>query len=149
MSDRPTLSAAEAARAAGVSAKTIGRALKAGRIEGAERLPGGGWAVPVEGLLAAGYTLHRSEPAPVVDTPQPEADRVRELEAEVAELRRERDVAVAELRRADDALADVRLALRALSAGATDGGVSVPDTVPRAPEAPVARTAGRWWRRGR
>lgn len=149
MSDRPTLSAAEAARAAGVSAKTIGRALKAGRIEGAERLPGGGWAVPVEGLLAAGYTLHRSEPEPLEVTPQGDPDRVRALEAEVAELRRERDVAVAELRRADDALADVRLALRALSAGTAGEGDTVPDTVTRAPEAPVARTAGRWWRRGR
>jgi len=149
VSDRPTLSAAEAARAAGVSAKTIGRALKAGRIEGAERLPGGGWAVPVEGLLAAGYTLHRSEPEPLEVTPQGDPDRVRALEAEVAELRRERDVAVAELRRADDALADVRLALRALSAGTAGEGDTVPDTVTRAPEAPVARTAGRWWRRGR
>lgn len=149
MSDRPTLSAAEAARAAGVSAKTIGRALKAGRIEGAVRLPNGGWAVPVEGLLAAGYPLHRSEPEPLEVTPQGDPDRVRALEAEVAELRRERDVAVAELRRADDALADVRLALRALSAGTAGEGDTVPDTVTRAPEAPVARTAGRWWRRGR
>jgi hypothetical protein len=149
VSDRPTLSAAEAARAAGVSAKTIGRALKKGKVPGAERLPSGGWALPVEGLLAAGYVLHRSEPEPVEVTPQGDPDRVRALEAEVAELRRERDVAVAVAEERAAALADVRLALRALNAGTDPEGTAVPTTAARAPEAPVARTAGRWWRRGR
>jgi len=147
--ERPVLSAAEAARAAGVSPKTVARALKAGKVPGAERLPSGGWAVPVEGLLAAGFTLHRSEPEPVVETAQVEPDRVRVLEAEVAELRRERDVAVARAALLEQSADDLRLALRALSAGGGDGGSTLSSDAARTPEAPVARTAGRWWRRGR
>ena len=85
----------------------------------------------------------------VVETAQVEPDRVRVLEAEVAELRRERDVAVARAALLEQSADDLRLALRALSAGGGDGGSTLSSDAARTPEAPVARTAGRWWRRGR
>ena len=52
---RPRFSAAEAARRCGVGRTTITRALDDGRITGAEKTEHG-WRIPVESLLAAGFT---------------------------------------------------------------------------------------------
>src|SRR5699024_5673040 len=66
--ERPRWSAAEAARRCGVGRATIQRALTAGRIPGAEQTDAG-WSIPLEGLLAAGFTPDRYQPH---DTEQPE-----------------------------------------------------------------------------
>lgn len=69
---RPIWTAAEAARRCNVGRATIQRALKAGRIPGAENTAEG-WQIPLEGLLAAGFKPDRPAPPDeqpaAVDTP--------------------------------------------------------------------------------
>lgn len=52
---RPRFSESQAAKLCGVSRSTIQRARKRGDIPGVERI-GNGWSLPLEGLLAAGFT---------------------------------------------------------------------------------------------
>lgn len=138
------VSAAEAARLAGVSARTMSRHLAAGKVPGAERV-GGGWQVPVDGLVAAGYKLRTgADPAPDV-TAEAAAWRERALvaEATVAGL-------TATLAGVERALGHAEARLAALPPGAP---VDPADVVPRVPEAvsPANRREQRkgWWRRVR
>lgn len=63
---RPRFTAAEAARRCGVGRTTIMRALEDGRITGADKTDNG-WRIPVESLLAAGFT----PTAPPTEKPSP------------------------------------------------------------------------------
>ena len=81
-----TFSAADAARECGVSRPTITRAAAAGRIAGAVRDDAGAWALPLDGLLAAGF--HPGRPSPPEDEKARDRDemvpaRIHELELEV------------------------------------------------------------------
>lgn len=58
---RPRWSASEAAKRCGVGRATITRRLEAGKIPGAIRTKDG-WSIPLEGLLAAGFTPDRPRP---------------------------------------------------------------------------------------
>lgn len=137
------VSAAEAARLAGVSARTMSRHLAAGKVPGAER-EGGGWKVPVDGLVAAGYTL-RTGPDPAPDVvAEAVAWRERALIAE-ATLAAERDARAA----VERALGHAEARLAALPPAPV---VDPADVALRVAEAvsPLTREPVRsWWRRGR
>jgi hypothetical protein len=128
---RPRLSAAEAARRAGVGRATISRALDDGRIVGAEKTEQG-WRIPVESLLAAGFRLDASTAPPEAaeaparehapDDARPDA-RIAELEEALAREQARRTAAehardLAEQVAAERAshLADLRMALRLIEA---------------------------------
>lgn len=131
---RPRWSAAEAARRCGVSRSTIQRALLAGKIPGAEKVPEG-WSIPLEGLLAAGFTPDRPAPpdaapdharadAEHVRAADQLAARVRELEVALAEQERQtererlqRAAAEAIARERSEQIGDLRRTVAALEAG--------------------------------
>lgn len=144
VTSRALLSQAEAAAACGVSEATIRRARKAGRIQDVQPDPAGGYRIPVSSLLAAGFTLDRVTRDPQVSpsgtptvtppaTPQtppphrttypPAQDDLREqLEAlRVRAENAERRAAIAEAIAAERArsLDDLRLTVKALTAGPT------------------------------
>ena len=108
----PTMSLGQAVATTGVSTSTLRRRLTAGEIAGAERLPSGGWSIPVAGLIAAGLTPRQTPP----DTPTaaPVATDAA-LTAEVAHLRAE--VARLEAIAAERAerITDLRLALEGMT----------------------------------
>ena len=64
---RPTLTMTEAVSRTGVSRSTIQRALKRGDIAGAVREdpddPMSAWVIPIEGLIAAGWTPEAPGPS--------------------------------------------------------------------------------------
>ncbi len=66
---RPRFSESQAAKLCGVSRSTIQRARKRGDIPGVERV-GSGWSLPLEGLLAAGFTPESGAGTPL-GTPPP------------------------------------------------------------------------------
>lgn len=66
---RPRFSESQAAKLCGVSRSTIQRARKRGDIPGVERI-GNGWSLPLEGLLAAGFTPESGTGTPL-GTPLP------------------------------------------------------------------------------
>lgn len=122
MTARPKLTLSEAADAASLSRRTLRRWLDAGRFPNAERNEAGVWVVPVEELLAAGVRLHASKPEPAPTsqprlTPTPEPSELDRLRDELAAWRLRAEVAEAVAAERGDALADARLALRALTAG--------------------------------
>lgn len=90
------LSAAQAAREAGVSRPTIARAIEAGRLPGAYRDQRGHWRIPVPDLLGAGFQIgkpsppdepaHPAHPEQHAGMPRPDDERAR-LHAQVADLR--------------------------------------------------------------
>lgn len=159
---RPVLSLADAVTATGKSRNTLRRMLRAGEIEGAAQLPEGNWAIPVEGLLAAGLHLHPSgrgdEPGPGQGSerghgpgPDEELTRLRnelvEMRVELAAARTaadERAKALDDLRRA---LETNGLALRMLTPSTS--GVAPVDGPAPAPRSDPAETPRRprWWRR--
>lgn len=166
-STRPVLTLAQAVDAANVSRSTLRRWLQTGKVPGATRTDDGGWAIPVEGLLAAGANLHApggADPgvtdnvtrdhgpgrANTVDALQAELDQLR-MEVVVARVQREKAEAIAEER--GRALDDARRMLRMLEAGPTP----VHDTPPapahdihperRSELASDPATRHRWWRR--
>ena len=108
----PTMSLGQAVATTGVSTSTLRRRLTAGEIAGAERLPSGGWSIPVAGLIAAGLTPRQTPP----DTPPPAPVATdAALTAEVAHLRAE--VARLEAIAAERAerITDLRLALEGMT----------------------------------
>lgn len=130
---RPKLSVAAAARATGAARTTIQRALKEGRLPNAVQ-NGNAWSIPVEDLLAAGFTLQHQgrsvnqerATAPAADAAPLKAPTDPNTTAELAELRKA--LAVEQARReAAEAVALERLRtieaqaahLRMLEAGPT------------------------------
>lgn len=151
---RPRFSESQAAKLCGVSRSTIQRARKRGDIPGVERI-GNGWSLPLEGLLAAGFTPESGTGAPLgtplpasmpgqvpatahparPDEPQksapPAADlaEIHRLELELEQARAEARVMRAE-RDAAQAVADERQRIIAL--------LEAPKSTPPAPEAAKA-----------
>lgn len=72
--ERPRWSASEAARRCNVGRATIQRALAAGRIPGATETEKG-WSIPLDGLLAAGFTPDRPSPSDQQPAEAPSTDR--------------------------------------------------------------------------
>lgn len=151
---RPSFTITEAASACAVSRKTITRKLPELAINGAAKDEDGIWHIPVEALLAVGLHPGRSlagEPraqAPAVDLRQaaPETAQARPSTPDMVTIPRERwdDVRIrlaraeAEAAERGLALADARLALRALTAGPTPAGTA-PVSQPAASEPAVPR----------
>ena len=79
ISHRPVLTLADAANACNLSARTMGRKLKRGEIEGAEFDEAKGqWRIPIEGLIAAGLSPFRyQQPAEHVAEPD-ETSKIKE-----------------------------------------------------------------------
>ncbi len=125
---RPTFTITDAATACSVSRKTITRKLAELAIHGAAKDDDGVWRIPVEALLAVGLHPGRSLPEaghatvrPVAPAPVP----ARPVDQDTITIPRDRwdDVRIrlaraeAEAAERGLALADARLALRALTAG--------------------------------
>ena len=139
---RPTFTITDAAAACSVSRKTITRKLSDLSDHGAAKDDDGVWRIPVEALLAVG--LHPGRSLPEVTSgpvrPAPPAAPVPPIEAETVTIPRDRwdDLRIrlaraeAEANERAAALADARLALRALTAGPS-GSVVAPAQPTRAP----------------
>ncbi|MFI2620547.1 helix-turn-helix domain-containing protein [Streptomyces sp. NPDC018584] len=82
---RPLLTQREAAAACGVSRTTIRRRREAGELPGSVQDEKGGWLIPVESLLAAGFRLNAPSP--------PEETRERDQALPVADRRSASDEA--------------------------------------------------------
>ncbi|HSO04766.1 MAG TPA: hypothetical protein VLQ92_09820 [Candidatus Limnocylindrales bacterium] len=160
-SSRPTFTITDAATACSVSRKTITRKLPELAGHGAAKDDDGVWRIPVEALLAVGLHPGRSLPeaAPTAARPvAPPHPQVRPVEQDTVTIPRDRwdDVRIrlaraeAEAAERGLALADARLALRALTAGpvtaAWQGNSAIRTDVatPRTPDAhvPTADPAG-------
>lgn len=136
MSDRMSLTIAQAAEAAGVSTRTLRRRLHDGSFPGAKRgdAPSDPWMIPVEDLLAAGFRLNTSGPEGEAQAPAGLYAGALELQQKVASLEAELAVERARREGAEDLLAEVRAHLataqamsRALGAGTTEGPASTPE----------------------
>ena len=114
LANAPMVSLAEAARQSNKSRGTIRNRLVEGKVPGARRTEAG-WQIPVPSLVATGL-WDRTTPPDEIDEP-PEADRVSELESELArarmELHSEKKLREAAERNAED----LRVAMRMLNAG--------------------------------
>jgi hypothetical protein len=140
---RPTFTITDAAAACSVSRKTITRKLSDLSDHGAAKDDDGVWRIPVEALLAVGLHPGRSVPevtsAPAA-RPVPPAAPVPPMAQETVTIPRDRwdDLRIrlaraeAEANERAAALADARLALRALTAGPS-GSVGAPSQASRAP----------------
>ena len=152
-SSRPTFTITDAATACSVSRKTITRKLAELAIHGAAKDDDGVWRIPVEALLAVGLHPGRSLPEaghvtvrPVAPAPVP----ARPVDQDTITIPRDRwdDVRIrlaraeAEAAERGLALADARLALRALTAGPARGRAAdlVTDPGHAAPVVPRAAT---------
>jgi hypothetical protein len=150
---RPTFTITDAASACSVSRKTITRKLPELAIHGAAKDDDGVWRIPVEALLAVGLHPGRSLPqAPVATRTTPVAPLpVRDHQQDTVTIPRDRwdDVRI-RLARAEAAaaeralaLADARLALRALTAGpATPGRAQDPVSRHDAPHTQPVSASG-------
>lgn len=139
---RPTFTITDAAAACSVSRKTITRKLSDLSDHGAAKDDDGVWRIPVEALLAVG--LHPGRSVPEVTSaparPAPPAAPAPPIEAETVTIPRDRwdDLRIrlaraeAEANERAAALADARLALRALTAGPS-GSVVAPTQATRPP----------------
>jgi hypothetical protein len=129
-SARPTFTITDAASSCSVSRKTITRKLPELALHGAAKDDDGVWRIPVEALLAVGLHPGRSLPqvAPIAARTAPAAPNpARDPQQDTVTIPRDRwdDVRIrlaraeAEAAERGLALADARLALRALTAGPT------------------------------
>ena len=150
----PVLTLKEAARIeGGASLSTIRRRLPELEKLGAVRT-NEGWRIPIAALHQLGL-IPGVTPPPGVMTPSttspdetpvdtPEIERLRR---EIADLRRRAEVAEARAEERAQALADVRLAFRALEAGASVNSAPEGSKTPHAtPPADTRHRGSRWWR---
>jgi hypothetical protein len=157
-----TVSMGEAVRTTGVARSTLQRRLAAGQIEGAYRNADGGWVIPMNGLIAAGFLPRTTPPDEAVE---PDPDEIAALRAEVERL----SAAVAEIPRLrgevetlravnhaqTEHLTDLRKALetiRALPAGTPPPTAPTVERVPddaTSTEVLLAAPRRRWWSRSR
>lgn len=113
---RPMLTVREAAAAAGVSADTIRRRLRAGQFPGA--VLSDAWRIPAGELVAAGLHLHAPQGPQRGPAPASTADdELGALRAALAAVRADLAVARAQLEERDRALRLAEVALRALPPG--------------------------------
>ena len=151
----PVLTLKEAARIEGAaSISTIRRRLPELEALGAVR-SAAGWQIPIAALhqlgLIPGVTPPRGSMTPQVTPPfetPVEPSEIEALRREVEELRRRAEVAEARAEERGNALADARMALRAIEAGSstpdTPGGSMTPQVTPPI-EIPKKRRF--WWHR--
>jgi len=116
---RPMLTLAQAAKACSTSQRTVSRRLKEGKILGASRTREGQWAIPIEGLIAAGLEPYQSKPEPAATI----ADELREtktrLETALVELAETKAKAEGLERLAEavqDNISDLRSSLKMIEA---------------------------------
>ncbi|MFF9431922.1 helix-turn-helix transcriptional regulator [Streptomyces sp. NPDC014746] len=105
---RPMLNQREAAAACGVSRSTIRRRREAGLLPGSLEDPERGWLIPVEALLAAGFTLNAPAPPDSTSPPGPASagaglgdlvgGSVAELRAELERVHHQHALELAEAR---------------------------------------------------
>lgn len=133
---RPSLTLTAAAEACGVSRRTIRRRLDAGHFPNAWQESGGVRRVPVVDLIAAGLHPNASRPVtepstePTSSTPPSEPSELSRLRSELEDWKRRAEIAEAVAAERADALADARLALRALTAPAPEPTSSTPPAEP-------------------
>ena len=133
------LTLAEAQRLCSVSRATLQRRLRAGAIPGAERTPGGSWAIPAAGLIEAGLAPRTTPVDNVVDVPVDVP-----VDLEVERLRSALRLAEAERDHAVE-LARVQADQVRLLAGVIE---SLRPMLPAAGEADQpAQERRRWWHR--
>lgn len=139
----PTLSLGEAVRYTGAARSTLQRRLHSGAIAGAERTAGGGWRIPISGLIAAGLAPRSTPPDPEpTPVPSPPAHpRETELSEELARVRAELATERAVREAVERHLADLRAALEAMSRALP------PAPVTDAPAEPVSPRRRRWFGR--
>ncbi|MEU0404798.1 helix-turn-helix domain-containing protein [Streptomyces sp. NPDC006197] len=101
---RPMLNQREAAAACGVSRSTIRRRREAGLLPRSVEDPERGWLIPVEALLAAGFTLNAPAPPDAPPSPagssseEPVTGTAAELRTELERLRHQHALELAEAR---------------------------------------------------
>lgn len=119
MSRRPAWAISEASAHCQVSRSTLKRRLSAGELPNAYKTPAGQWRIPVNDLIAAGYSpgVQPPDPDPEPDMRQPApapdpSSRVEELERLLSQekLRRAAAEQIAEERRGR--IEDLQLAMR-------------------------------------
>jgi len=139
----PTVSLADAVERCSASRTTIQRKLKAGEIAGASRVAGGGWSIPISGLIAAGI-MPRTTPA---DTPTvSRVDQSGEVELLRVKLAAaEARAAAAEAHR-DDLRSIIEDYRRALPPAPSEPAPSAEVTPPPIPTLPVPTSTARWSR---
>jgi excisionase family DNA binding protein len=144
----PTLTIAEAARAAGVNRSTVHRALADGRLHGAARGADGHWQIPPAALEQLGWSLRAPAAADV--EPEPEldlADELQRLRAELETERAKRHTAEAIAAERAERVEDLRIALRMLGPGPPVPSSSTSTPATPAPAAPGDEAPRRGWRR--
>jgi hypothetical protein len=134
----PVLTLAAAIEACGVSRATLQRRLKAGAIAGAERAPGGGWRIPVSGLIAAGLAPRQTPPeqrSSALADPGSELEQLRsELQRALTERDHALELAAVHRDQAETLQETLRQLARALPPAAADPGQT-------------GAERRRWWRR--
>ena len=140
---RPRLTISEAAEAVGVSRSTIRRKLDAGAFNQANKDNEGTWRIPVDSLIAAGFSLARpatsTPPAPPLMTQaQLKDERVHDYESQIVELRTQIEVERAH-RTAAEQVAAAHLARAENSERALKMIEAAPALAP--PPAPTARSS--------
>ncbi|WP_236243622.1 AlpA family transcriptional regulator [Streptomyces sp. CC228A] len=120
---RPKLNQREAAAACGVSRSTIRRRREAGLLPGSVEDPERGWLIPVEALLAAGFTLNAPGPPDASSNQGPTSSgddlgglvdgSVAELRAEFERVRHQHALELAEARHGQALAESEALHLRA------------------------------------
>ncbi|MER5747168.1 helix-turn-helix domain-containing protein [Streptomyces sp. NPDC002225] len=157
---RPMLNQREAATACGVSRSTIRRRREAGLLPGSVEDPQRGWLIPVEALLAAGFTLNAPAPPdaapPATGFPDGSgAGSVAELLKELEHLRQQHALELAEARHGQalaeseavhlraqlaaraEHIGDLQRALQALMPAPVRAAIPQPSPWPAAPAAPA------------
>lgn len=152
MNPRPSFTVAAAARATGVSRRSISRLLETGKLEGATKTTAGVWSIPTEALLAAGLTLHAPEPPPntaenTSNASNPAlsaADEVTVLRAELNEWKHRAQLAEALATERAATLDDLRTALE-LAQRALPPAPVEPPANPATSTPPTPNRLARWW----
>lgn len=135
---RPSWNIGEAAERCGVSRSTVRRYRESGRFPSAFKDTTGAWKIPLEDLLAVGWSpvdpTQSTSPEPVQDGM---AERVRELEQALSLERVRRESAERLAAQTEANLADLRSALRMLEGKAVGEPVSAPEAVLSTPPEPA------------
>lgn len=164
MSARPSWDLGEAAERCGVSRSTVRRYREQGRFPNAFKDSKGAWKIPLEDLLAVGWSPNAPAQREPVSAPPELAStvdsKVAELERELAIERVRREAAEQQNLQMKANLEDLRTAMRMIEGKPVSVPESVADPAPdlptelapeRLPEQPLEATERprkrRWWQR--
>lgn len=156
---RPSWNIGDAAERCGVSRSTVRRYRESGRFPNAFKDTSGAWKIPLEDLLAVGWSpVDPSQSAPAEPVQESAAERVRELEQALALERVRRESAERLAAQTEANLSDLRTALRMLEGNAVSAPVSASEPAlgltheqaglrlaEQASEAPEQPKRRRWW----